>query len=181
MEQLRLFFAIEFPEHIKEELLNWAKMGEKDIWRWTVKENLHLTTVFIGYLAEEQLPQVIEAGQKTSQNIQSFILKCRDISYGPESNKRMVWLNLEKNSALSELKNELGKALSDKGVNFQMENREFKPHITLARLKFGTDKPTEQIKKTYTKEFPVEEMTLFTSNLKKSGAEYVQIQSFPLN
>ncbi|MDP2855514.1 MAG: RNA 2',3'-cyclic phosphodiesterase, partial [bacterium] len=179
MKRLRLFFAIEFPEHIKEGLLNLAKRGEKDIWRWTVKENLHITAVFIGYLAEEQIPQVIEAGQKASQNIQSFILKCREISYGSESNKRMVWLNLEKNNALNQLKNKLEKVLLDNGVNFQMENREFKPHITLARLKFGADKPTEQIKKTYVKEFLVEEMILFASNLKKNGAEYVQIQSFP--
>ena len=181
MEQLRLFFAIKLPEYIKEEAMNLAKIGEKDIWRWTTNENLHITVVFIGYLAEEQLPQVIEAGQKAVQNIQSFVLKCKEISYGPEINKRKNWLSLEKNDGLSELKSELEKALLDNGVDFQTGNREFKPHITLARLKFGADKPTKQIKKTYVKEFPVEEMTLFASHLKKGGAEYVPIQSFPLN
>jgi len=39
MNQLRLFFAIDLPEHIREELLILARKDEKDIWRWTPKEN----------------------------------------------------------------------------------------------------------------------------------------------
>lgn len=181
MEQLRLFFAIEIPEHIKEETMNLAKIGERDVWRWTAKENLHLTVVFIGYLAEEQLTSVIEAGQKAVSNIQSFVLKCKEIGYGPDSNERMIWLRLEKKDILNELKNELEKALLDNGINFQTDYKEFNPHVTLARLKFGTDKPNRQNKKSYIKEFPAEEVMLFNSNRKKGGTEYEPIQSFPLN
>ncbi len=181
MEQLRLFFAVTLPEHIKEEAANLAKIKEENIWRWTTKENLHLTIVFIGYATEEQLPQIIEAGQYAVEDFQSFILKCKEISYGPEMQKRMIWLNLEKNEFLLQLKIKLEKALESNGIDFQEENREFKPHITLARLKFGADRPMEQIKKPYLKDFPVEEIVLFSSSLKKAGAEYVQIQRFVLN
>lgn len=181
MEQLRLFFAIKIPEYIKEEIMNLAKMGEKNIWRWTMKENLHITVVFIGYLAEEQLTSVIEAGQKAVQNIQAFALKCKEIGYGPDSNERMIWLRLDEKDILNELKNELEKALLANGIDFQTDYKKFNPHITLARLKFGTDKPIGQNKKTYIKEFPVEELLLFNSDRKKGGTEYEPIQSFPLN
>jgi 2'-5' RNA ligase len=181
MEQLRLFFAIKLPEYIKEEAMNLAKIGEKDIWRWTNKENLHVTVVFIGYLAEEQMPQVIDAGQKAVQNIQSFILRCKEISYGPDSNERMIWLKLEKKDVLGELKNKLEKAFLDNGINFQADYKEYNPHVTLARLKFGAEKPIGPIKKTYIKEFPVEEMTLFNSSRKENRTEYELIQNFPLN
>ncbi len=172
---------MEIPEHIKEEIINLAKIGEKDVWRWTTKENLHITVVFIGYLAEEQLASVIEAGQKAVQNIQSFVLKCKEIGYGPDSNERMIWLRLETKDILNELKNELEKALLDKGINFQTDYKKFNPHVTLARLKFGADKPNRQIKKNYIREFPAEEVVLFNSSRKKGGTEYEPIQSFPLN
>lgn len=161
--------------------MNLAEIGEKDIWRWTTRENLHITVVFIGYLAEEQLPQVIDAGQKAAQNTQLFILKCKEISYGPDSNERMIWLRLGKKDILGELKNELEKALLNNGLNFQTDYKEFNPHVTLARLKFGAEKPIGQIKKAYSKEFPVEEMMLFNSSRKENGTEYDPIQTFLLN
>jgi len=178
MNQLRLFFAIDLPERIREELLILARKDEKDIWRWTPKENLHLTLVFIGHLDEAQLPKVIEAGQDACQKNPSFTLKSRGIAYGPESSSRMVWLNMEKNEALTKLKNDLEEALLEREVDFSREYREFHPHITLARLKLSCAKPSHQIHKDYTEDFLVEEMVLMASNLKRSGAEYTAIQKF---
>jgi len=178
MNQLRLFFVIDLPEHLKEESLILAKKEEKDIWRWTPKENLHLTLIFIGYLDEAQLPKVLEAGQNVCRKKSSFILKARSINYGPENNSRMIWLNLEKNDPLASLKNDLEKALSEREVNFSREYREFHPHITLARLKLGCIKPSHQIRKDYIEDFLVKEMILMASNLQKSGPKYTVLQKF---
>lgn len=182
MDKLRLFFAVDLAGPMKDETLKLAARGEENIWRWISKDDLHLTLVFIGYLDQEKLPQVIEAGQKACQNIPTFVLKCLNIEYGPNNNNaRMIWLNIEKSEILAQLKNNLEKALADRRINFNQEQREFHPHITLARLKIGSFKPNRPMEQNYIKNFSVGEIMLMASNLKRSGAEYTCIQIFSLD
>jgi len=180
MTQVRLFFAVDLPKEIKREVLTLAKQGEDNRWRWTPEENIHLTLIFLGYLDEGLLPTIIKTAESALYNFQSLKINCQSIIYGPENVRRMIWLMFEKNSALEKLKNDLENALLKNGINFKMENREFKPHITLARLKSMEQKPKNKIEKNYQKSIPVEEIALFMSELKPAGAQYTPLQKFQL-
>ena len=51
----RIFIAINLPEDIRKKLSEFpAKWPELPV-RWTKKENIHITLVFLGYLSEEEL------------------------------------------------------------------------------------------------------------------------------
>ena len=57
MIKKRLFLAVNFPEKIKKELYSYSyKNGYSEIpARWTKKENLHITLLFVGSLTEKKL------------------------------------------------------------------------------------------------------------------------------
>ena len=69
-------------------------------------------------------------------------------------------------------------------IGFEKEQRKFSPHLTLARIKFPTDLSglwdflEENPFPVQT--FKVNEIILMRSILKPSGAEYSQIQKYPL-
>ncbi len=51
----RVFIAINLPEDIKNELISFQKKWPNLPCRWTKKENLHITLLFLGHLNEEEL------------------------------------------------------------------------------------------------------------------------------
>ncbi len=182
MEQLRLFFAIDLPEYIKNSLLKQAQQDNADIWRWTFKDNLHLTLEFIGYAKEEDLVKIIEIGEKIRQESQPFTLKINYLCFGPEKGtaKRMIWAVLEKSESLERLKTSLEENLLNVGVGFTFEERQFNPHITLARLKYHEPYLSSDYKKEFLAQFEVAEILLMHSELRQSGPKYSVIQKFPL-
>lgn len=178
MKQLRLFFAIDLPEDIKNSLLFKTQKENTDIWRWTTKDNLHLTLEFIGDSREEDLIRIIEAGEKAFSNFSPFVIKIEKLSFDPR--KRMIWAILEETKILEKVKNELQDNLLEQEVDFKIENRKFHPHITIARLKNEVPKPLNEYNSDYNAIFSVNEVLLMQSELKPSGPTYSIIQSFPL-
>ena len=182
MEQLRLFFAIDLPENVKNSLLLQTQKENADIWRWTTKDNLHLTLEFIGYAKEENLPLIIKIGEKTFSQFAPFEMEIKYLCFGPEkgASKRMIWAVLEKSDILEKIKKELQKNLLEQGIDFKAENREFHPHITIARLKNGALGPSNEYRSDYSAKFSATEILLMQSDLKPFGPVYSIIQSFPL-
>ena len=182
MEQLRLFFAIDLPEYLKELLLEQAQSDNKNIWRWTSKTNLHLTLEFLGSIKKEDLAKIIKAGEQSHQEIHPFKIKIKYLCLGPEEKitKRMIWAVLEAPELLTELKKSLRNNLIKEGINFQIEKQEFHPHITIARLKQGEINPSYKYQKELIAEFEVKEFLLIKSELKFSVPQYTVVQSFTL-
>lgn len=126
---MRLFIAINFSQSEKESIYNWvlklkncAKKGS-----FTLKENLHLTLVFIGETNDEA--KIKQAMDKTE--FSPFDIKLSKIGRFIRRDGDIYYIVVEENKELSEVYDWLFKNLSDLG--FKLENRDFKPHITLAR------------------------------------------------
>lgn len=182
MKQLRLFFAIDLPEHLKDSLLKQAQLDNENIWRWTSKDNLHLTLEFIGSTNEEDLAKIIRIGEQSCRGINPFEIKIKYLCFGPEEKtvKRMIWAILEASESLKNLKNSLAQNLTKEGIDFQIEKQKFQPHITLARLKQGEIGPSYKYQKEFTTEFEAKEFLLIQSDLSSFGPKYSVIQNFPL-
>jgi 2'-5' RNA ligase len=187
MNTHRLFIAVNLPEKIKNRLApcqnNWPELPAK----WTKPENLHITLLFLGNVAEQDIPAALEIVKNAAQKYPPMNLKLAKITYGPPQKipPRMVWIMAEKNETLTSLKKDIEQELIDQNVHFQIEDRGFVPHITFAGLnnfELRQIEPEEvpQIDEEINFDFEAKTIELMESHAKKAGAEYDVLGSFEL-
>jgi len=184
----RIFIAINLPENIKQKLADFqSKWPELPI-RWTKKENLHITLVFLGSLSDEELFEICKITKEVASKNQPFSINLNKIFYGPPKKMppRMVWVEGEKSKGLTQLKNDLENALSGStNSRHQKETRPFSPHITLGRIRqweFKSIEPEERpnVKQDISLGFEVSSIEVMESFLKRGGPEYTILESCPL-
>jgi 2'-5' RNA ligase len=186
MKNHRIFLAINLPKRAKKKLLEFQRERADLPVRWTKEANLHITLIFIGYVDDEEMLEICRVTKEVVQNHQPFEINLRQICLGPPNRPpRMIWIEGEKSSRLAQLKNDLEERLfnsAKSGFNHR-ENRAFRPHITLARIKQEewrglSDKP--KIEKEVSLVLPVESIEVMESHLSRSGAEYAVLGSAEL-
>lgn len=185
----RIFIAINLPENIKKELKNFQIKFSDLPARWVKPENLHITLAFLGYVKDENLPKIIEITKSVADRHQAFSINLNKIIYGPPkiSPPRMVWAIGEKSEKLGRLQEDLKNSLLEISIP-QLEEeveRSFIPHITLGRIRKWEWKKMEpeerpEIDEEINLGFEVKTIEIMESHLKKAGAEYAILQSFPL-
>jgi len=188
MSQLhRIFIAINIPEDIKEKLLNFSKKYPKLPAHWASKENIHITLSFLGNLDDSQLVETIETTKIAVASHDPFFVKLNRICYGPPKKlpPRMVWIEVEKNKAMSRLHNKLEDILFNlPSYQYKIkEDRPFSAHITLARIKSFEFRQLAQeleINEDIDLSFKVNSIEIMESQLKRTGAEYMVLASVPL-
>lgn len=196
----RIFIAINLPKDIKQKLADYQAKIEKlfaphgnevsrsGLAKWTKKDNLHITLIFLGYLSDQELLEVCRITRETAEKKQSFIVNLNRICYAPPKKipPRMIWTEGEKSEAFASLKDGLEKALlGARDIRFSLEKRSFSPHITLARIKTWEWKKIEpeerpEIKEELSLSFPVNSVEIMESKLKKGGSEYTVLESVSL-
>jgi len=125
---LRLFVGITFPPELKLRLslLETRLPGA----RWVDAGNLHLTLRFIGEVDEGVAADIDEAlaGLKGKR----FTLQLAGAGVFGHGKLRTLWVGVEREPALGNLRDKVERALVRIGV--PPEPRKFTPHVTLARL-----------------------------------------------
>jgi len=180
----RLFIAINLPEKVKNRLGSYSLKYQELPARWTKKQNIHITLVFLGYVKEDEISEILKNTEQVVKNHSSFSLTLNKICFGPpKKTPRMVWAVGEKSEELGKLRTGLENSLSN--LVFKKEKRAYSPHITLARLKqweFKNIEPEErpEIEQNISLSFEVNSIEIMESQLKRTGAEYSVMQSFLL-
>ena len=186
----RIFIAINLPEDIKRELAGYQQKYTELPAKWTAKDNLHITLVFLGDLTDIELADACAVIKKVSELHKSFSINLNKIVYGPplrpgsgqaKMPPKFVWAAGEKSEELSDLKNDLEELLLEK-INFRPEGRGFTPHITLARIsewQFRQIEPEErpEINENIDLAFTVESIEVMESELKRGGPVYTILES----
>jgi 2'-5' RNA ligase len=128
---MRLFIAINFTEDVKNELCltmerlkSYANQGN-----FTRRENLHLTLVFLGEVAPESIRNIKSAMEKVI--VAKFLLSLSGLGYFKRNGGDIYWMGVESNNSLAALHSQLSRGLTQAG--FTLDNREYKPHLTLGR------------------------------------------------
>ena len=180
----RVFIAINLPENLKEKLLKFEKNFPELPANWVKKENLHLTLVFLGYLKDFHLKKVKEIVKEIAKDFSPFSVFLKRVCFGPPKilPPRLIWVELEKNESLENLVKRLQEKLKENKVPFVVEEREFLPHITLARIKKWEFQRMEteerpRVNESINESFEVKSIEIMESHLKRSGAEYEVIES----
>lgn len=134
---IRLFVAIELPEHVRINLA--ALAGGIPGARWIEAQNMHLTLRFIGDI-EEGLAHDIDLSLEAIE-APPFELRLEGIGYfGSARAARLVHVGVRRSNALNFLHDKIESAMVRAGL--PPDERKFLPHVTLARLK---DAPASRV------------------------------------
>jgi 2'-5' RNA ligase len=187
MAKIRSFLAIELPKEIigkLSEIQNNLKSSGSQI-KWVRPESIHLTLKFFGNIEEKTVDDISQVLKKVTAKISAFVINVKDIGVFPNmSRPRVIWVGVESSGrTLDILHKETESSL--KKIGFEPEERKFSAHLTLGRVKSLKDKRqlTEQIEKLKGCEvgsFRVENLFLFKSDLRPTGAVYTKLETFNL-
>jgi len=184
----RIFIAINLPEDIKKKLADYQLKWLELPCRWTKKDNLHITLVFLGYLSNEELLEIIKITKEVALHHEPFFINLKKIIYGPPKKfpPRMIWVEGEKSEELGKLQQDLENSLLSSSIKkIESESKPYTPHITLGRIRaweFRRIEPEErpEINEELNLSFPVNSIEIMESQLKRGGAEYTILESLEL-
>lgn len=187
---MRTFIAINLNQEIKKTLsllideLDMLDKGKKKI-RWVKQEGKHLTLKFLGEISQEKALEIKNVLEVISEKFKPFILKIKGTGRFPPGGKnaRVLWVGIEEEKTLFALQSQLEGEMEKLG--FPREQRKFRPHLTLGRVKtFSSLRETLLLIDKYRErnfgEMEVEKITFIKSVLKPTGAEYSVISEFEL-
>jgi RNA 2',3'-cyclic 3'-phosphodiesterase len=180
---MRLFTGLDLPREISarlEELLRRLKPAAH--LRWSPPGNLHITTKFIGELADDRLGEIKTAlgGMAAREPVAVAI---RKLGFFPNArDPRNFWCGIEA-PGLAELAADTDLAMAALGV--PREKRAFSAHLTLARVNERIDleplhQAIAQLPSLEFGNFAVEKFYLYRSKLGPGGSVYTKLAEFPL-
>ncbi len=107
--------------------------------RWVKPELMHVTLCFLGETAVSRLNAITQAMDTVTQKQSPLKLHLHGTGCFPNANRpRVIWAGLSGQVAeLATLKQDLDAGLEPLG--WKMEKRPFMPHLTLGRVKDGSN------------------------------------------
>jgi 2'-5' RNA ligase len=184
---MRLFFAVPASQKVREAVRTAIESFPVDNppWRWIPPENFHLTLKFLGETDEDMVPPLHDTASAVSSRIAPFSMAFGGFGGFPSlSRPRVLFFSITSGfGALAELAALVEDAVAPLG--FAKEHRSFRAHLTLARIKRRLP-PAVSEKLLTVPPLPtstvqeVDHFVLMRSHLRREGAMYEEIGSFPL-
>ncbi len=197
---IRTFIAVDIAPDIKSMIRKAIKpfrTAYPDI-RWVEDDQLHITLKFLGDVPTVEIHEVIETVQAAVREMEAFDLVLEGLGAFPDlDHPRTVWVGISEGlDELQELADRVERSLESLG--FHREKRPFTPHVTLGRVK--QSKPNRGSRKSdcavrsvslddefFKKETdrffgscPVDEVTVYASELFSDGPQYEMLGTGPL-
>lgn len=165
---MRLFIGLPIPSELAEALTLPARAIELPKGRWTKPENIHLTLVFLGEVAEPTL-QPIER-ELSELTFARFQLKVTSLSTFPRAG--VLFAEVELTRALLQLQSKVAASMARCG--FAPEDCPYHPHITLARFhgSLRLSQNQQALPASLQRGFRADTVNLYRSNLTPTGSHY---------
>jgi 2'-5' RNA ligase len=184
---IRTFLALDPPEEILREIgrvQEWLKKLIRGDVRWVSPEAIHLTLKFFGDIPECDVANISAVAGKAAAEVGPFDLTIGGAGVFPDPHRpRVIWLGMSGDAArLVTFQQGMERALRE--IGFPGEERPFRPHLTLGRIKTpkGLIGLTGVLEKgeTYTAgRFTASGLGLFKSDLTPRGAIYTRLAGYP--
>jgi 2'-5' RNA ligase len=185
----RIFCAIELPADLRARLQDHIRELREAVpdvaASWTRVGNIHLSLKFFGNVAADRLAAISGAASRTSKQFSSFQVGIGGTGVFPKpSRAQVLWIGVsDPEGKLSALQKTLEEEFALEG--FQKEDRAFRPHLTIARIRRpdGARRLAEIHLRTEFKshEIKVGELIIFRSELSSQGSKYTAISHHQLN
>ncbi len=181
---MRLFIAIEFPDHLRRHLLRMQEILRPIFGGKPVRsEQLHLTLKFLGETPDETLPRLLEQLRRVEMGpIRLTTLGV--VCFPPNGPVRIVAAALDDQDLhCAQLQSDIDQAAHTAG--FPLEARRWTPHVTLIRVKDRLPASARTagiaaVAKMPRIEFEPEEFALIQSHLGGGGPTYTTLARFPV-
>ena len=182
----RIFIAVKIePGPTLLKIINSLKavLASEKI-NWVNPENIHLTLAFLGDTDEERIKVLSIMLKRACTGFGEFSFRLNTTGVFKDlRDPRVIWAGIEGFEKLMMLNDVINIGLKDTG--FRIENRLFKPHITLGRVKYLKNQESlksalEMYKDTFIQDVHVEEVILYQSILRPEGPMYRAIGVFRL-
>lgn len=183
---IRTFVAVELPTGIMEQLRKTSsELKQLDLKAsYPRPDSVHLTLKFLGNIEEQKVPEIALNLDEIS-HFAPFPVTLAELGVFPHlGNPRVVWVGIRASSELAHLQKQVESQLT--GIGFARENRPFKPHLTLARIKSRRNiaaliqKIREEGKALVLGEVLVDRFHLYKSTLRPEGAQYEKLHTVVL-
>lgn len=184
MHKKRVFVAINLPAAIKKKIAGavevLAPLFDLEKIQFVPIENWHITLSFLGEQNDEAVARIVEGIDEVLATTEPLLITLEKIAYGPPKNPRMIWLvgDAETSKHLEALKVRVEDVLVKRGVRFQVDNRMFNTHITLARFEKADSLPV--IERKLPCEFYAHSVELMESELRRNGPVYTIVSKHEL-
>ncbi|KTD66628.1 2'-5' RNA ligase [Legionella santicrucis] len=184
MNTIRAFFAIVPSKEIRLHLLNILQSLKQDMpedyIRWVDIENLHITLHFIAQFQLKDMALVNKKISNVLKHIPCFQLKLGPVEWFPTlRHPKVLSLIVEPHDLLSKLVSIITHALHF--LNYPIESRPFRGHMTLARVRHHQhQKLLSQIKLGYIPPITVDKIYLIESKLGQGRSTYTTLTEFQL-
>lgn len=184
---MRLFIAIDLPRETKDKIdqlfFNLTKEIKSPI-KWVENENLHINIKFLDEVAESKLDEIEGLIKEVTQNFnqQTLDINIQNVLVFPDINQpKVISLKIVSEDNLNKLAQEL-KIKFLQLPYIKKESKPFKPHLTLARVRFNLTRLEKEIISNikFEDSFQVRDICLMSSRLTSSGPIYNIVKKFSL-
>jgi RNA 2',3'-cyclic 3'-phosphodiesterase len=179
---MRLFTAIALPQDTLlrlDRLL--AALRPEALIKWNPLDNLHITTKFIGEWPDARMEELNEALADVAPRT-PFPVHIEGMGWFPnERAPRVLWAGVNGGPQLSSLAAETEERLVALGI--PREDREFSPHLTLARIKNPVPlralrQKVHEMQPVSIGKFEVSQFALFRSDPGSNASIYRQLRDY---
>jgi 2'-5' RNA ligase len=192
VETLRTFVALPLSEEMHQQLRRVQRRLQHDIphraVKWVSPKKIHLTLFFLGEIFASRVDAIKEALAVVARNAPPIQVDIRELGVFPNPNRaRVLWVGMDDpEEYLALLHLAVNEALEQLG--YEPDRRPFKPHLTLGRVRRKTSRSeARRIGKLMTQteigslgKETLDELVLFRSELKPTGAVYTRLGTFKL-
>ena len=178
---IRAFIAVDLDAAARAaaaDLLARLREGSDRGVRWVRPEALHVTLFFLGSIAPEQVEPIARSVAGEVASVAPFSLELGEVHLFPSPRRaRVVALEVAPGDTLSELAAAVRRGAVAEG--FESEDRPFRAHLTLGRIKTGRAPATRGLTAGGAS-CEVSEVVLFQSELRREGAQYTPLERMSL-
>lgn len=184
----RIFVAVDISDDARRKTADYIESLKREFPKlrvgWEKPEKLHLTMKFLGDTDENQLEKLKDICREIAAEIPRFDLQIARTGVFPSArNARVLWIDVkDEKGSLTKINRLLENECEQ--IGFAAEKRNFKPHLTIARLKEPRNS-LELVEKHLEKDFePVgmetAEIVIYESRLRPTGSIYEKLTTVQL-
>lgn len=186
----RVFLAVSLPEELREGVRKIQEQLRPQLpaINWVRAESIHLTFKFLGHVVPSLIAEIHSAVAPLGVLQPVLTAPVQGIGVFPDVRyPRILWVGLQDtHENLGRMAEALEHALEPLG--FPREPKPFHPHLTLARIKRENKRVGAVLAERGLLQeehrpgvLPIDRITLFESELQRTGAVYTPLWSVPLN
>jgi 2'-5' RNA ligase len=172
----RLFTAIDIPERIKTDLARLAPEGDSI----RIQRHPHITVHFIGHVADEIAVDI--SSELNTIEVMAYDQEIEGVgAFTKGRPPHILWAGVRKCDGLMNLHAAIGASLTK--VGHKIEDRDYTPHITIARLKHRSPELVElylSAHSGFSASFRVNSFRLYSSEHIEGKLIYSKLQEYKL-